>query len=365
MVSRFRRGLPVMIACLLLATVFGVHYFQLRLKARSMRPPPPPTVAVSQVRKEIWKRELGTVGGLTASAAVEVSGELEGKVVDIGFTSGQRVEAGQVLVRLDTTVERAELDALMAAAELARVELARVAKLRERKFTSRADYDAAKARLEEAQARVRAKRASIAKKSIRAPFSGLLGVRRVDLGQYLEAGKPIATLTALDPIYADFTLPQRHLPSLDVGLTVRIRVSAYPGRNFAGKIQVIEPGLDVDSRNLRIRAVLANPEGRLRPGMFADVRIQLRGQREVLTLPETAVVFRPYGDAVYVVEAEGDKRIVSLRSVETGGRRKGRVEIVKGAAIGEIVVAAGQLKLHPGMEVVVDSLPAPVEGEAP
>jgi len=365
MMSRFRRWLPVMIACLLLATVFGIHYFQSRMKARSMRPPPPPTVAVTRVRKEIWKRALWAVGGLTASAAVEVSGELAGKVVDIGFTSGQGVEAGQVLVRLDTTVERAELDALMAAAELARLELARVAKLRERKFTSQAVYDAAKARLEEARARVRAKRASIAKKTICAPFSGFLGVRRVDLGQYLGAGMPVVTLTALDPIYADFTLPQRHLPSLDVGLAVQIQVSAYPGREFAGKIQVIEPGLDVASRNVRIRAVLDNPERRLRPGMFANVVIRLPERREVLTLPETAVVFRPYGNAVYVVAAEGDKRIVSLRPVETGERREGRVEIVKGVAAGEIVVAAGQLKLHPGMEVVVDSLPAPAEGEAP
>ncbi len=365
MMSRFRGWLPVMIACLLLATVFGIHYFQLRLKAQSRRLPPPPTVAVSQVRLETWKRELWTVGGLTASATVAVSGELEGKVVAIEFTSGQRVVSGQVLVRLDVSVEKAELDALRAAAELARLELVRVAKLRTRQFASQSDYDAAKTRLEEALARVKAKQAIIAKKFIRAPFNGQLGVRQVDLGEYIGAGTAVVTLTSLDPIYADLTLPQRHLPDLHPGLEVRIQVSAYPEHWFAGTVQAIEPELEASSRNIRIRALLDNPEERLRPGMFASVRVLLPGTRKVLTLPETAVVYRPYGDAVFVVLQKDGGYTVELRSVRTGERRGGRVEILKGVEAGDVVVSAGQLKLHPGMAIRVDALAGPGEREVP
>jgi len=324
-------------------------------------PPPPPTVAVSRVRQEVWSTELPAVGSLTASAAVEVSGELAGKVVAIAFASGQTVAAGKELVRLDTSVEEAKLKALSATAELARLGLERAAKLRARQFAPQADYDAAKARLDEALAQMRAKQATIAKKQIRAPFAGRLGVRQVNLGQYLEAGTPVVTLTALDPIYVDFTLSQRYVPRPEPGLEVEVRVAAYPQRRFVGTIQAIEPELEASSRNVQVRALLANSEERLRPGMFTKVRVRLPGVRNVLTLPDTAVVYRPYGDAVFVVEAQKGKRKVRLRPIETGERRHGRVEIRKGLAVGDVVVSAGQMKLHPGMEIRVDSSPAPGE----
>ena len=357
--------MPLLFAVLILGGVFAVHDYQVRQAALARRPPPPPTVAVSRVRGDTWSTELPAVGSLTASAAVEVSGELPGKVVAIEFTSGQRVTKGRKLVRLDTSVEKAELKALRAAADLARLALERVVRLRTRQFAPQADVDAARARLDEALAQVQAKRAVIAKKTLRAPFAGRLGVRQVDLGQYLKAGTSVVTLTALDPIYADFTLPQRYVPSLQPGLEVEVRVSAYPQRRFVGTIEAVEPGLEASSRNVQIRAILANPRERLRPGMFARVRVRLPGTRKVLTVPDTAVVYRPYGDSVYVVEEEPGRHIVQLRSVVTGERRRGRVEITRGLQPGEVVVSAGQLKLHPGMAVQVDPAPAPGERKSP
>ena len=359
-----RLVLVLLLLTLIFGLVFGWKYHQIQKAVAARQLPPPPVVAVTQVREEQWQPSLSSVGSLVAVAGIDVTNEVPGKVSAIRFESGGNAEAGQVLLELDATSDRAELEGLLAAKRLTELKYNRLAKLLVDKSTSKADYDEAKALLDVAEAAAEAKRALIDKKQVRAPFAGILGIREVNLGQYLAPGSAIVPLLALDPIYVDFSLPERQLATLAVGQSVVLTVQAYPGERFAGRIAALNPGVDQGTRAVKVRAALDNPGQRLRPGMFADVRVLLPVQQGVLTLPDTAITYAPYGDTVFVVQAGDAGHTVQRRQVETGQTRDGRVEILKGLSAGERVVGAGQVKLRNGMAVAIDDKPAPGERAA-
>lgn len=352
-----KRLIIVLLALILLfGGIFGWKYFQMqKMAARASMPPPPATVAAVAVQRERWQPSLSAVGSLVATQGVFVSNEIAGQVTAIGFESGQAVSAGARLVQLDDEVDRAELDSLMAAQRLAEVQFERASRLVKDTLVSRSDYDEAKATLDSAVALVKSQQARIRKKSIRAPFTGLLGIRQVDIGQYLAPGTAIVSLQSLDPIYAEYSLPERHLGALSVGQPVEITVQAYPGQRFAGRVSAISPRIEAGTRSVRLRATLANTQQRLRPGMFAEVRTLLPQRENVLTLPERAITYNPYGDSVFVIESSNGGLVVRSRQVQTGEVRDGRVEILSGLGDGDQVVSAGQNKLRNGQPVQIDN----------
>jgi membrane fusion protein (multidrug efflux system) len=325
--------------------------------------PPPPVVAASEVKQEQWLSSLSAVGSLTAIAGVNVSNEVTGKIKAIHFESGQAVKQGQLLLELDAATDYAELQGLLAEQQLAQVRFNRGEKMLDKKFISSSDYDQNQASLQQATAAVAAKRTLIDKKQIRAPFSGELGIRQVDLGQYLAPGTAIVSLQKLDPIYLDFNLPERHISQLSKGQTITATVQAYPEHNFSGEIIAISPAIEANSRAIKVRATLSNNDKRLHPGMFAQVQINSGQQNTVLTLPDTAITYNPYGNSVFLIQNTDKGTIVQNRQVETGQSKAGRVEIISGLNAGDKVVSAGQIKLRNGIPVTIDTQPAPGERE--
>lgn len=358
----FKRLFLVLV--LLAATVGGVFalkYQQMQRAAAARQAPPPTTVAVTEVRQETWRPFLTTVGSVVAVAGIDVTNEVPGKVSKLHFESGEAVTEGQPLLQLDDASDRAELEGLIAAQRLAQLKYERLAQLLPNKSASKADYDEARALLDVAIAAAEAKRALIAKKQIRAPFAGRLGIRKVDLGQYLPPGSAIVPLESLDPIFADFSLPERHLATLAPGQEVLIVVQAFPGETFTGRITAVNTGVDQGTRNLKLRASFQNPQQKLRPGMFAEVRVLLPQDEPLLTLPATAITYAPYGDSVFLVESGEKGLTVQRRQVEIGESREGRVSVKSGLRLGDRVVSAGQVKLRNGMSVQLDDRPAPGE----
>jgi membrane fusion protein (multidrug efflux system) len=358
-----RLFLVLVLLGVILGGLFGWKYHATQQSAAGRQAPPPPVVAVTEVRAESWQPYLAAVGTLVAAAGIAVNNEVAGKVSAIRFESGQEVKVGQVLIELDAVADRAELQGLLAGRRLAQIKLGRLTRLLADRSASEADYDEAKAALDAADAAVETKLAVIDKKQIRAPFSGRLGIRQVDLGQYLPPGSAIVPLEALDPVYADFSLPERYLATLAAGQAVEVAVQAYPDETFPGRISALNPGVDAGTRSVKVRATLANPALRLRPGMFAQVRVLLPESGPVLTLPATAITYAPYGDSVFVVEPGEAGPVVQRRQVETGEVRDGRVAVLSGLGAGARVVSAGQVKLRNGMPVALDDKPAPGERE--
>jgi membrane fusion protein (multidrug efflux system) len=359
--------------------------------ARFSQPQPASTVTATRVESRRWQPRLQAVGNVQAVQGVVVNNEVAGQVKRILFESGDQVTAGQALVQLDTEVDEADLAGLRAALNLARLQLERNRKLLRDRAVSQGDVDTLIAEVAKAEAQVLAKEALIRKKTILAPFDGQLGIRRVNLGQFLGAGSAIAELEALDPVYVDYALPERRLSELEVEQPIAVRVKAYPERVFEGRIQAISPAVNRETRNIQVRAQLPNPERLLLPGMFAKVETLLPTREGVLTLPRQAITFNTYGDSVFVIEAsdEGPDAepdagpdseqasaqdsgqeaglIVQRRQVETGTVREQEVEILEGLEEGERVVLAGQVKLRNGASVQIvedeDQL-APEETEA-
>jgi len=341
---------------LVLGAMFGWKYYQSqKMAALASMPPPPATVAAADVEAEDWQPYLEAVGSLVATQGILVTTEVAGKVSAIRFESGQRVEAGTLLLEIDDSVEQAELEGIVAEQRLAELQSKRREGLLESKTISRSDVDEARQRLANATAQLAAKRAVIAKKRITAPFSGWLGIRQVDLGEYVQPGTTIVPLEALVPIYVDYALPERHLDQISMGQTIEVEVQAFPDDVFTGRIAAVNPGIDPGTRSLQVRAQLENPQARLRPGMFAEVRTVLPPRPAVLTLPQTAITYNPYGDSVFVILEGESGSSVQRRQVETGGVRRGRVEIVSGLQAGERVVAAGQVKLRNDQAIIVDN----------
>lgn len=358
-----RYALIVFLSLLLFGGLFGWKFFQISQAIKNIPIPPPPVVAATTVQRSEWQSYLSGVGSLVAVAGIDVNSEVAGKVKAIHFESGQPIQKGRLLVELDTSTDEAELKGLEAAYQLERVKFVRSQQLVARNFISKSDYDLNKATLDEAQAVVTAKKAAIEKKRIVAPFAGFVGIRKVNVGQYLAPGDAIVPLQQLQPIYADFTLPEQHLASLNVDQALTLTVQAFPGKTFEGRIAAINSGIDVATRSVKIRAILDNAKRLLRPGMFVDVQVILNETKSVLTLPDTAISYNPYGDSVFVIESGKQGLIVQLKQIVTGETRVGRVEIVKGLQGNEHVVSAGQVKLRNGMIVTLDKQPAPGERE--
>lgn len=320
--------------------------------------PPPTTVSTAEVKTEVWAPSLHAVGTVVASRSVVVSAEVPGLVRKLEFESGAEVRANQVLVRLDASIERAQLASAEATAKLARLSLDRARQLSKAKVNAPAELDAAEAESGRAHAQVANIEAQIAKKIIRAPFAGRLGIRQVELGQILSAGSPVVALQNLDRVYVDFYLPQADLPSLEVGQTVVIGADTQLDRVWRGKVDTIEPSIDVATRTVRVRAAFDNADGTLRTGMFVNAQVILPGAPKVLALPATAVIFAPYGNSVFVVEEgaeESDPKVAKQVFVELGERRGDFVAVQSGLTEGQTVVSAGAFKLRNGGAVVVDN----------
>lgn len=344
--------------------IFGWKYLQMQEMAKQAnQPQPPATVATAKAHEVSWRPDIQSVGSISPVQGIEITTEVAGKISEVSFESSSRVENGDVLVRLDDSVDQATLRGLKANRELARVQFERTANLLPRRAVSQSQYDEAKARYEAARAQVAEQEARIAKKVIRAPFDGLLGIKQVDQGEYITAGQPLVTLTALNPIYVDYSVPERRFDDLGNGQTVRIRVSAYPERQFEGEITAIDSGIDEGTRSVSVRATLPNPDDLLRPGMFARVQTLMPEERTVVVVPRTAISYNTYGDFVYVVtDSEDGQRIVRRRTVTTGTTQSGNVEIIEGLSAGEEVVRAGLVKLRDGQRVTIDNSTA-LDGE--
>ena len=359
MIKRF--ALIIFLSLLLFGGLFGWKFFQISKLMRNIPIPSAPVVAVAKVQRSEWQSYLSGVGSLVAVAGVDVNSEVAGKIKTIHFESGQSTQRGQLLVELDTSTDEAELKGLEAAYQLEQVKFDRSQELIARHFISKSDYDLNKATLDEARAAVVAKKTSIEKKRILAPFTGQLGIRKVNVGQYLAPGDAIVQLQQLQPIYADFAVPEQHLAKISLNQTLTLNVQAYPEKIFDGYISAINSGIDVATRSVKIRATLANADHLLHPGMFVDARMLLQGTRTVLTVPDTAISYNPYGDSVFVIKTDKQKITVELRQIVTGETREGRVEVVKGLTENDQVVSAGQVKLRNGMTVNLDKQPAPGE----
>jgi membrane fusion protein (multidrug efflux system) len=320
-----------------------------------------PTVSTTIVRAQTWQPSLEAVGSLRAARGADLAAELPGIVDWIGFDSGRDVEAGTLLLRLRPNDDAAKLAELQAAADLAASNLTRDTKQYKAQAVSQATIDADDSHLRAARAQVAQQQALMAERLVRAPFAGRLGLRQVDVGQYLPAGTMIVTLQALDPIYVDFYLPQQALGAIRIGQVATLRVDTYPGRVFSAHVSAISPKLDPASRMAQIRATVANPDHGLLPGMFGTVRVDAGMARQALTAPNTAIIYNPYGSAVFVVKAGS----VHQTLVRTGATRGDQVEIVDGLKAGDEIVTSGQIKLHDGSPVSINNAVQPSDEAAP
>lgn len=332
---------------------------------------PPETVTAATVNRASWPDTITATGSLVAVQGVTVGADLGGKIVDIAFESGDRVKAGDLLLRIDVSAEEAQLRSAEAAAKLAKINLDRNRDLRANKTVSQADLDTAEANYKQATAQVDNVRAAIAKKTLRAPFAGQLGLRQVNLGQIVEQGTPIVTLQTIDPIYADFSFPQQQFSLLTPGADVRVTTDAAPDEIFPGRISAVNPEVDQVTRSVRVRATLSNKGELLRPGMFANVEVMLQSEQTVLVIPATAVLYAPYGDTVFVIdekqdETSGEKQLTLRQQViRLGATRGDFVSVIDGLKEGERVVTSGVFKLRPKMAVVIDNTLAPDAQLAP
>jgi len=327
--------------------------------------PPPEAVTTAVAGQQTWESVLTAVGSLTAVQGVTVTAELAGKVVQIDFKPGSLVKAGELLVKQDTSSEEAQLRAAEATVALAKLNLERLGKLLSERTISQSQFDNAEASYKQAAAQADAIRTMIAKKSIRAPFAGRLGIRLINLGQFLTEGQPIVSLQSLDPIFVDFALPQQQLRLVQPGLRVRLATDALPGQTMEGKITAINPQVDAATRNIRLQATVANPQELLRPGMFVNVGVVLPEQQAVLAIPATAVLYAPYSDSVFVVEdrpadhAGAPGKVVRQQFAQLGEKRGDFIAVVSGLQAGDAVVSTGVFKLRNGQAVVVDNTLAP------
>jgi membrane fusion protein (multidrug efflux system) len=330
-----------------------------------------PTVATVKATTTDWQPQLSATGTLRASDGAELSAEVAGIVGELHFTSGQDVDAGTLLLRLRPNDDEAKLQQLQATAELDQITYDRDLKQLRAQGVSQATVDTDAGTLKNARAQVAAQQALMAEKFVRAPFAGRLGIRLVDLGQYLAAGTTVVTLQALDPIFADFYLPQQALAEIKVGQAVMVRADTYPGRDFPGQIMAINPKVDTSSRMVQVRASLKNADRALLPGMYVTVSVAAGAPRQLVTLPQTAISYNPYGSLVYKVVPDGTdangkpKQKVEQVFVTTGDTRGDQVAILKGVEAGEEVVGAGQLKLHNNMGVLINNSVLPTDNPNP
>jgi len=326
---------------------------------------PPETVTAMQVEQVLWEDRITTTATVTAVQGVVVSAEIAGRVKQIAFESGSLANKGDVLIRLDTSSEDAQLASAEATAALARANLARVRKLDKQNLTSEDALDTAEAKVKETDAQVDNIKALIAKKTVRAPFSGRLGLRHVNLGQILREGDAIVSLQTLNPIYVDFSVPQKTLSRLKEDLQVNVTVDAAPGATFTGRIIAINPDVDLATRSVRVRAKVENLDEQLRPGMFVTASVIMPEKKKVMPVVTTAIAYATFGDSVFVIEQQKDEQsgeteqVLRQQFVRLGEARGDFIDIIEGLEPGETVVSSGLFKLRSGMKVTIDNTLAP------
>lgn len=367
------KKLVVTIAALVavIAILAGIKFLQIRKMMAAPHFLPPDTVTTAVASEEVWPTALSAVGSIAPVEGTTLSNELPGAVTKIAFDSGVHVKKGDLLVQLDTTAEEAQLASAEASAEWARVSLQRARELRAQNTNSKSDLDSAEAQAKQAEANVANVKAAIAKKTIRAPFDGRVGIRLINVGQYLPAGTPIVSLQSLDPIYVNFSLPQQSVDELSRGLDVKVVTDALSGETLQGKLTAIDPQVNDSTRNVEAQATLGNPGEKLRPGMFVDVSVVLPVENKVLAIPATSILYAPYGDSVFIVEDGKDPqtgqpgKVLRQQFVRLGAARGDFVAVVSGLKAGETVVTSGVFKLRNKESVVVDNRLAPVAQLAP
>jgi membrane fusion protein, multidrug efflux system len=355
----------------LLAALGFMKFKQVQTAVQAATYTPPPEAVTSVVVQAVqWPSTTGVIGTMEAVHGVMVSADLPGSVTKINFDSGKAVREGDVLVELDTREERAQLASLEAQRDLAKINYGRWEGLVKEGVVSRLEYDQATAQQKQTEANVNAIRATIERKTIRAPFSGTLGIRKVNLGQYLSAGNPVVQLQALNPIYVNFGLPQQALTTVHVGRSLQVTSEDLPGKVFTGKVTALDSVIDETTRNVQVQATLANPQGKLQPGMFVQVEVVLGASRAVVPLPASAVNYAPYGDSVFVITDLKDPKGKTYRGVrqqfvKIEGSRGDQVAVVSGLNPGDEVVTSGVFKLRNGAAVQVNNKVQPGNNPAP
>lgn len=364
-------GIVVVVVCFFL--LGGVKGWQIKTMVDfgAAYQQPPETVSTALAQPAAWHDTLSAVGSVNAEQGVMVAPEIGGTVSEIDFESGANVTKGDLLLRMDTSTEEAQLRAAQAQVDWAKVSAERLRKLRADSTASQSELDQAEATLKQAQANADAISATINKKTIRAPFTGQLGIRQVDLGEQITAGKTIVSLQSLVPVFVDFSLPQQDLAKISTGLAVKVTSDTYPGQNFQGEITAINPDLDTVTRSVRVRAKIANEEKMLRPGMFVHAEVTLPGDVNVLVIPATALKSAPYGDSVFVVGTETNQangktiQVVEEKLIRTGRSQGDFVSVETGLNAGDKVVTAGVFKLRKGTAITENNDVAPKTSATP
>lgn len=367
-----RMVLMLGVVVLVITTLGFIKFRQIQsaVQAASSFQPPPEAVTTVVASRQQWPSDMSVIGSLEAVQGVTVSADLPGTVDKIDFESGKYVEKGDVLVELDTRQERAQLAAMEAQRDLAKINYERSQRLAAQGVISKMDYDKSSADQRQTEANCAELRATIERKTIRAPFSGVLGIRKVNLGQYLAAGAPIVALQKLDPIYVDFGLPQQDTQKVKVGRSLRVTADELAGQVFSGRVSALDSVIDDTTRNVQVQATLPNRSGKLHPGMFVQVDLDLGSSRPVISLPASAISYAPYGDSVFVVTELKDPkgntyRGVRQQFVKVQGSRGDQVAVISGVNPGDEVVSSGVFKLRNGAAVQVNNKVKPSNNPAP
>jgi len=367
-----RLWLRLLIVFIGLAVITGslgyVKFTQIQAQiAQGSQTPPPISVTVAEAVPDHWNRRIRAIGTLVAYQGVDITTEVSGIVKSIAFASGDKVREGQLLLELDNSTERANLESAQAQFDSDNSQYQRLLKLKDQSFVTSNDIDTQASLVNVSAARVRVAENALAKKRIYAPFTGELGISQVDIGEYVAPGQNIVTLVSLDRLYLDFTLPEDNFNDLETNQSISFRVRSYPARSFDARVETWNPELDADTRNVRVRAMVDNRKRLLAPGMFADMQLRSKRTIPVLRVPETSIFYNIYGEAVYVLEAAGEELAegdapteyrLAARQVKVAYRNDGQAGIIEGIEAGDQVVTAGQLKLYPGLRVaIVDDVP--------
>jgi len=367
-----RMIIMILVVGVLFGGVLGYKLFQSRMmKKYASIQLPPATVTAIKAEYQPWQPQLRAVGSLRAVRGVDVTCEISGLVRSLHFKSGDEAKEGQLLVELNADADKAQLESLKAAADLAQTTYERDKKQFEVQAVSQATLDAEAADLKSKRAQVDQQQALVDKKTITAPFAGKLGISTVNPGQYLNPGDKIVTLQSLDSLYVDFYLPQQELSHMAIGQAVLVKTDTYPGRTFSGRITTIDPKVDPETRNFQAEALISNSRRALLPGMFASIEVQSGEVQRYLTLPQTTVTYNPYGDTIFIVEegakGPGNKPLLTVKQsfITVGEKRGDQVAILTGLKEGEMVVTSGQLKLRNGSPVVINNTVQPSNEEAP
>jgi membrane fusion protein (multidrug efflux system) len=364
--TAFRFVIVIILLGVVLGGIFGYKYYQSGQMQEQMSQPEAPTkISAVKSQTESWTPLIKAVGSIEAINGIEIANEVPGVVETINFESGDTAAKGDVLIRLNAEIDEAALRTRRAEAQLAEQEYKRLSDLLPKRAISQSQFDEAKANFDAARARVNEAEAQLSKKVIRAPFDGKLGLRMVDQGEYIATGTSIVEINMLNPIYADFTLSEKDLPLISNGYEVVATVAAVPDQIFKGRVSAINTSVNPQTRTVRVRATLDNADELLRPGMFATINTRQPEDRQVITVPRTAISYNTYGDYVYVVTENDDGQlVVDRRTVESGDVRDGQVAVTRGLETGEQVVSKGLLRLRAGQTVTVVDEDSDTNGEA-